>query len=304
MMVTLVAASLAALCVLVVLRPFANTQHPALALPETDPESDRAGELLRQLRDLDEDLAAGKLDGDDHRRMRGPVECAAAQVLRRDQNKPAKAPELVEAPQGHRQAMWVALPAGAVAVVVAAVLLSGSLTPRGTGQTITGGARTVSSPQAPGQMPGPEATARPPTPAQIAAVDAAALRVTKNPKDLGAHLDLAQAYADAGTPQLSAVEYLAVTQLDPSNAGANTQLAMIAFAAGQAAQAKKLVDAALTAHPGYPEALYVRGLIQLMGLRDPAAAKRDLTAYLAAAPRGSHRSSVETLLAIASGPSR
>jgi len=129
-------------------------------------------------------------------------------------------------------------------------------------------------------------------------------RVTRKPKDLGAHLDLAQAYADAGTPQLSAIEYLAVTQLDPGNASANTELATIAFAAGQAAQAMKLVDTALSAHPGFPEALYVRGLIQLMGLHEPAAASRDLKAYLAAAPHGSHRSSVQTLLAIMSGPSK
>ena len=83
MTATLVAGGLAALCVLMVLRPFASTRNPALALPEADQEGDRGGELLRQLRDLDEDLAAGKLDEDDHRRMRGPVEQQAAQALRR-----------------------------------------------------------------------------------------------------------------------------------------------------------------------------------------------------------------------------
>jgi len=306
MMVNLLAGALAALCVLMVLRPFAGTRHPALAQLDADPDRDRGEELLRQLRDLDEDLAAGKLDEDDHRRMRGPVEGQAAEVLRRVENsrvenKGLQAPPTVEA-RGHgRRAGWLVLPV-AVAVAAVLVLLSGALTPRGTGQTITGGAATVSSSRA-SEPPRQEGKARP-TAAQVAAVNAAAARVRTSPKDVGAHLDLARAYAEAGAPQLSAIEYLAVTQLDPGNAGANTQLALIAFAAGQAAQAKTMVDTALAAHPRYPEALYARALIHLMGLRDPVAAERDLRAYLAAAPRGSHRTSAETLLAITSGRPR
>ena len=312
MMSALVAGALVALCVLMVLRPFASTRHPALTVPEDDQEGDRGGELLRQLRDLDEDLAAGKLDEDDHRRMRGPLERQAAQVLRsvesrkvengRVEKRRADAPPPTGASRGHkRRAAWVALPAGVVAVACVGVLLSGALSPRGTGQTITGGASTGSSPRMsePSSQSGTNAQA---SPAQLAALDSAVARVRTSPRDVGAHLDLAQAYGGAGAPQLAAIEYLAVTQLDPGNASANTQLALIAFAAGQAPQAKKLVDTALTAHPRYPEALYARGLIQLMGLRDTAAAERDLRAYLAAAPRGSHRVSVESLLAIMSGP--
>ena len=308
-MATLVAGVLAALSVLMILRPFAGTRHHTPALSDADPESDRGGELLHQLRDLDEDLAAGKLDEDDHRRMRGPVEREAAQVLgrvrtNRLENKRAPSAPPVEARRGHRRrSVWVALPAGAVAVGAIVVLLSGTLTPRGAGQTITGGASTVSPPQTSDPTPGPKRDAQPGA-AQLAAVDAATARVRTSPKDVGAHLDLAQAYADAGAPQLSAIEYLAVTQLEPGNATANTQLALIAFAAGQAAQAKKLADTALSAHPRFPEALYARGLIQLMGLRDATAAERDLRGYLAVAPDGSHRRSVETLLVLTSGPPR
>ena len=68
--------------------------------------------------------------------------------------------------------------------------------------------------------------------------------------------------------------------------------------AGQPEQGKKLVDTALAAHPGHPEALYARGLVQLMGLGQLAAGQRDLNAYLANAPFGSHRDTVETLLAM------
>ena len=42
-MATLVAGGLAALCVLMVLRPFAGPRHRALAQPDADAESDRGG---------------------------------------------------------------------------------------------------------------------------------------------------------------------------------------------------------------------------------------------------------------------
>jgi hypothetical protein len=65
-----------------------------------------------------------------------------------------------------------------------------------------------------------------------------------------------------------------------------------------------MVDRVLAAHPNYPEALYVRGLILLMGLRQPEAAERDLTAYLAVAPSGAYRTAVETLLVLARSQDR
>jgi predicted Zn-dependent protease len=123
--------------------------------------------------------------------------------------------------------------------------------------------------------------------------------VKQNPKSVPAHLALASAYVAAGAGQLAAVEWLAVTQLDPGNAEANTNLALLAFEVGRARQARTMVDRALATSPKYPEGLYVRGLIDLMGLRQPAAAVRDLNAYLAAAPYGSHRTDAVTLIALA-----
>jgi len=95
------------------------------------------------------------------------------------------------------------------------------------------------------------------------------------------------------------VEYLAVMRLDPANAEANTNLALLAFEVGRAARGKTMVDRVLAANPKYPEALYVRGLINLMGLHRARAAARDFSAYLAVAPFGSHRTAAVTLLALA-----
>ncbi|HEY7177434.1 MAG TPA: tetratricopeptide repeat protein, partial [Micromonosporaceae bacterium] len=138
------------------------------------------------------------------------------------------------------------------------------------------------------------------TPEQLGAIDTAAERVKANPKDVNAHLALANAYEAGGATQLAAVEYLAVTKLDPTNAEANTALAQLAYAVGQTQQAKTMLDSVLAAHPSYPEALYARGLILLTALHQPKAAEKDLNAYLTVAPFGAQRTQAETLLALAS----
>ena len=135
-----------------------------------------------------------------------------------------------------------------------------------------------------------------PTASQLGAVDAAVKQVRRAPRSVGAHLALAHAYTGAGQPQLATVEYLAATRISPGNAEANTALALVAFTSRNAEQAKQLVDRALKTRPGYPEALYVRGLVLAMGLKRPAAAEADFRAYLEAAPYGSHRTTVESLL--------
>jgi len=186
-------------------------------------------------------------------------------------------------------------------------LLAGAITPRGADETVTGSGPAAATAPPVGPTAGSAAAPADPsagsspslTPEQAAAIDAAALDVKAHPQDVGKHLALAHAYADGGATQLAAVEYLAILKLDPANAEANTAMALLAFEVGQTGQAKTMLDTVLQAHPGYPEALYVRGLVLLSGLHQPAAATKDLHAYLAAAPYGSHRTAAETLLALA-----
>jgi tetratricopeptide (TPR) repeat protein len=147
--------------------------------------------------------------------------------------------------------------------------------------------------------PASQSGRKPPTQAQLAAVASAQAQVKQNPKSVNAHLALAAAYTAAGVHQLAVVEYLAVARLDPANAEANTNLALLAFQVGHPAQGKAMVDRVLVANPNYPEALYVRGLINLIGLRRPGPAARDFSAYIAVAPFGSHRTDAVTLLALA-----
>ena len=346
---------------------------------DRDRDADRRRVLLRQLRDLDDDLAAGKLDEQDHRRLREPVEREAAAALRDGPDGPPAAPggqdrasaapggrdgasaapggrdEASAAPGGasaapgrpdgasaagggegttatrrHRAAAArrgaggpavgpasavrrrrriVAAVAAAAGVAGVAALLAGAATPRGAGGTISGSApaavatASAAAPAGGSVEPPADPSAAPSlSPEQAAAIDAAALDVKAHPRDVGKHLTLAHAYADAGATQLAAVEYLAILRLDPGNAEANTAMALLAFEVGRTQQAKDMLDRVLRADPRYPEALYVRGLVLLSGLHQPAAATRDLHAYLAVAPYGSHRTAAETLLALAGGP--
>jgi len=352
-----------------------------------DGDVDRRRALLRQLRDLDDDLAAGKLTEEDYHRLREPIEHEAATSLTRRPARTATATRgprvrdhdhraggsaadattdsddehtgpadsdgtggpdgttagepgrsgrglaaaagLRRRPPGGtaarrqepattarrgprtrqsrtRRLLLVVLAVAAVAGVTAA--LAGAITPRGAGQTVTGsGPAAAATPPPVGPTGGSAAAPADPsagstpslTPEQAAAIDAAALDVKAHPKDVSKHLALAHAYADGGATQLAAVEYLAILKLDPANAEANTAMALLAFEVGQTGQAKTMLDTVLRAHPGYPEALYVRGLVLLSGLHQPAAATKDLRAYLAAAPFGSHRTAAETLLALA-----
>jgi cytochrome c-type biogenesis protein CcmH/NrfG len=305
---------------LLILRPFSGkTGRPQVR--GHDPDDDRRRALLRQLRDLDDDLAAGKLTQADHVRLRDPVEREAAAVLRRKTRRPAGgaavatsrtrsgsvnsgSPQGRDTGQGTRRRPGPIVTLLALATVAAGItiLLVSALSSRHPGQTITGNsvagvASVAGSPS--GSAPASKSGHGSPTPQQLAAVAAAEAQVNQNPKDVSAHLALAEAYAAAGASQLAAVEYLAVTRLDPTNAEANTNLALLAFEVGQAAQSKIMVDRVLAANPNYPEALYVRGLIDLIGLRQPKAAERDFSAYLAVAPFGSHRTAAATLLVLA-----
>jgi tetratricopeptide (TPR) repeat protein len=107
------------------------------------------------------------------------------------------------------------------------------------------------------------------------------------------------AYLDAGRLKEATLEYLAALKLDPSNVEANTQFGLLLFRSGLPEPGLRSVEQALAADPRYPEALYAKGLILFMGLRQPKAAVPSLRTYLQVAPFGDHRDLAEQLLELA-----
>jgi len=268
---------------------------------------------LRQLDDLEDDLAAGRITEQDYLVLRARLEppAVAAAARRRTSPRPSPAPRRPE-PSGERPtrphlgrwAVGVAVAAGAATCVGA--LLAVAVGERGPGPEPSAGASAgqgQGAAKAPGR--GTSGGGERLSADQISAVDAAVQEVRRSPRRAAAHVDLAHAYTGAHQPQLAAIEYVAATRLDPTNPEANTALALVAFKAGNAKQAEALVTRALRRHPGYPEALYTRGLIRAMGLKHPAAAAEDLEAYQRVAPTGAHGTTVATVLALlASGAIR
>ncbi|HKN97221.1 MAG TPA: tetratricopeptide repeat protein [Pseudonocardiaceae bacterium] len=307
MIITLVVVALACLAGLAVLRPFAGGTAGALHA-DVDPDEDLRQGLLRQLRDLDNDLEAGKLTDEEHRALRAPVETEAVAVLRRIDRRVGSGElttglreirpvaKRAPAPRGRRRLrLVIGVAAGVIVVGGVVALLTGTVSPRQAGGSITGG---VAAQQ---QVPAGGGSGNS---AQNAIAQAQA-QVQRNPKNISAHLALADAYLAADKPDQAAIEYLAAAQLQPNNPAANTGLALIAFQDGHATDAKSMLDKVLQAQPKYPEALYARGLVELMGLNQTSAAKQDLDGYLAAAPFGSHKKDVQTLLAlIAEAPAK
>ena len=297
----LAAVGLTAIAAVAVLWPYQWGSAAALQRL-ADPLEDQRRRALRHLRDLDEDRGAGKLDEAGYRDARAEAEARAVAVLRalearegtgelagslREVRRPAPS-GATRRPGGRLPGRrWprraVAALVGVVVVAGAAALLDGAVGDRGTGQLTTGQAATGDAPGSPG----------------AASLEGLERRVREHPGEVAAHLTLAERYLDAGRLKEATLEYLGALKLDPSNIEANTQFGLLLFRSGLPEPGLRSVEQALAADPRYPEALYAKGLILFMGLRQPKAAVPSLRTYLQVAPFGEHRDLAEQLLELA-----
>lgn len=274
-----------------VLRPFqlgVATSLQRLA----DPLQDERVALLRRLRDLDEDHGAGRLDPAEYATVRAETEGRAVAVLRALDAR-ERTGELTTGlrelqPTGSPRPQVTRRPTRLLAAVLSAVavaavpvwFLAHSSAPRDPGETITGGLAGN----------GPGADGQP--------LSSYERRVRAHPGDVAARLDLAQRYVDASRLGDATRQYLAALKLDPENAEGHTGIGLLLFREGLANEGLASVNKALAVDPQYPDARYAKGLIELMGLHQRAAGVTALKAYLALAPFGSHRDTVESLLGL------
>ena len=264
----------AAVAAAAVMRPFRRAGTPALERL-ADPLEDERRSLLRSIRELDEEHAAGTLPDEDYRSLRRDAEVRAVAVLKTLEARDLEAPpmrELRSAP-GNGQATAGrrrdALPVVVVALAVVAVsvpLLVTAIGNRSRGAAITGF-----------------------NPAGQTGLSFFEQRVAQHPNDPAARLDLASRYEAAGDLTAATSQYLAALRLDPRDAEANAAVAYLLFLSGDAQAGLRHAVLSLAPDPAYPEGLWVEGLILARGLHRDAGAVRALTAYLRAAPYGSHR---------------
>jgi Flp pilus assembly protein TadD len=278
----------AAVAAAAVMRPFRRGGPPVLErLP--DPLEDERRSLLRSLKELDEEHAAGTIADEDYRSLRRDTEVRAVAVLKTLAAREGRPPTLREirpaSGNGHRvsngsrrRAALPVLVATAVVFAVAVPLLAGAIGGRSGGQAITGD----------NSSGGNELTIF-------------QRRVVEHPTDVAARLDLAARYEAAGDLTDASTQYLAALRLNPSDSEANAAVAYLLFLSGDAQAALRHAERSLGPDATYPEGLWMKGLILARGLHRDAAAARALHAYLQAAPYGSHRSQALRILAKLSG---
>jgi tetratricopeptide (TPR) repeat protein len=288
--VLLAAAVLAGVAAGGVLRPFGSGRK-VLVERLADPLEDERVGLLRTLRELEDERARGELTEANYRSLRGETEQRAVAVLRALEAREG-AGELVSGVRALRDASSgdgvvaraaaasprrTVLPAvliGAAVLGLSVPLLARALSNRTSGEPITGLAQGSSA-------------------GSLALFER---RVADHPRDLAAHLDLAERYLTTGNTAAAAAQYLVALQIDPRNAEAQANLGFLLYQGGRAVEGLRAVDTALAVDPSYPEALYYKGVILLRAMGRPAEAAQALRAYLAAAPFGARRTEVQQLL--------
>lgn len=285
--IVLVAMVLAAIAAAGVVWPFGRARSVAVERAG-DPLEDERVLLLRAIRDLDEERAAGMLGDEDYRAMRREAEVRAVAVLRAlearegdgDDAAPAGLRELRRPshrpfPRGSRSRTVGVVVLGVVLVAAVIPLLAGALGQRLPGEQITG------------------------QPAAAAgSLQYYEQQVQAHPKDPALRMNLAQAYRQAGLIQQAAQQYVQALAFDPRNVQALTALGELLYQQGRTKPALRAVDRALAIDASYPEALFDRGLILTRGLHRAASGRTALRAYLAAAPFGAHRAEAERLLGV------
>jgi len=224
--------------------------------------AERRSHALRDLEELDEQVATGELDDETAARLRAGYEAELAAVELAAEKAPAAPAEpAISGDQPEAGAPEGRSPKRAI---VGALALIGVLT-----VVIFAAAQVFRSDPEPA----------PQTPAD-AAIDGASAEemeniVAANPEAVGMRLALADLYFEAGEYASAIDHYLQVTNGELSVEQESRTLGRIgwmAYATGQVESAVQFINNSLELNPAYDEGKLFLGLVSLYGLEDPAAA--------------------------------
>jgi tetratricopeptide (TPR) repeat protein len=122
-------------------------------------------------------------------------------------------------------------------------------------------------------LPGTTVGGGGPPAAVRAALDDLRARLKANPNDLAALVGLADLYFDAGKFDQALPYYRRALALDPSNPDVRTDEATALHQTGHDLEALRELDTVLRTRPGFPQALYNRGIVlRAIGRRSDAVA--------------------------------
>jgi len=112
-------------------------------------------------------------------------------------------------------------------------------------------------------------------------------RIAKNPRDIAALVELGDLYFDASKFDQAADYYRRALALDPTNPEVRNDTAAALHASGNDLEALREVDRVLAERPGFPQALFNRGIILgSMGRRSDAIVS--YREFLKVAPKDPH----------------
>lgn len=237
-----------------------------------NPDRERLEELrdlaLRDLVDVDRQVAAGELSPDDADELRCRYEREALTALNGIRAMPITAePAAAAAGSGatagrpwtafvtSRRALYAV---GIALAVFAAFLVQRNMLDRPAGGLVTGNEMLQPA-------PGPRDLSNV-TDQELEAVVAA------NPDVLGMRLALAARYVDKGRYDLASVHYSKVLEKEPKNPEALTHLGWVLLQVDRPEEAAELVDQAIEVDPQLADAWWVQANIRLYGMKDPKGA--------------------------------
>jgi cytochrome c-type biogenesis protein CcmH/NrfG len=237
--------------------------------------------LIRAIKDLEFDLASGKLSPTDYTSMRGQYEARAVGVLQEldaqegalrkgaQASQPERSP--VFNPLEASRRLW-ARPVFAMSVLGALLLIVGG------GGFLLG---RVTQNQTPAEM-----SRQGRQDGGTAMESALEARLQQNPRDLEALIGLGRVYLQAGQMPKAIEVYKRALEIDHSNVSALSGMAMILAQAGHSDQALILFDKVLAVNPQTPMALLFKGRILFEDKKDYAGAIANWEKFLSVMPQG------------------
>ncbi|OZM76389.1 tetratricopeptide repeat protein [Pseudonocardia sp. MH-G8] len=223
-----------------------------------------ADQAVRDIVDLDAQVAAGEITEVDARPLRRRYETTAGRALEAldalDALGTDAEPPLMprSRPRGWSLAYLLAV---VVALVAAVVLLPASLLERPAGGAVTGNEAVQGAAGAPPLDPSATVTDE-----QLEQVVAA------NPDVIGMRVALADRYVAQGEYEPAMRHYLDALRREPGNADALARLGWLLLQIDQPEEAMRSVEQALAIDPSLDEALWFKANIELYGVDDPTAA--------------------------------
>ena len=240
--------------------------------------------VLRAIKDLEFDLASGKLSNEDYSAMRSKYEARAMDIIQDLDTQEAalqKSPQ-PPVPPGHpapsrARAAGERWPrplfaASVIGLLIAIVGGGGFLLGRVTQGTAEEGMARESAPGDTGDG------------AQM--ITALEARLAQNPRDLEALVGLGRVYLQTGQVAKAIDLYKRALEIDATNVSALSGMAMILAQAGHSDQALTLFDRVLAINPQVPMALLFKGRILYEDKKDYTAAIASWEQFLRIMPQG------------------